>query len=145
METKNINVVIANFDENVKKSIFDKIDKLNKCVQEMHNIYYDHERFFDLKWWAERLGLDNVQSSISYELPYILNSIVSGPDYTKAYQEDIDCFQSINHRMDCEGYGPNSMARGFSASNPCSLLWVETTKALKILEDIDKIIKSYVK
>lgn len=145
METKNINVVIANFDENTKKSIFDKIDKLNKCVQEMHDIYYSHERFFDLKWWAERLGLDNVQSSISYELPYILNDIVDGPDYTKAYQEDIDYFQSINHRMDCEGYGPNAMARGFSASNPCSLLWVETIKALKILENIDKIIKSYVK
>ncbi len=101
--------------------------------------------FFDTKWWAERLGLDNVQSSISYELPYILNGILDGPDYTKAYQEDIDCFQSINHRMDCEGYGPNSMARGFSASNPCSLLWVETIKALKILENIDKIVKSYVK
>lgn len=145
MEKKNINVVIANFDENTKKSIFDKIDKLNKCVQEMHDIYYSHERFFDTKWWAERLGLDNVQSSISYELPYILNGIVSGPDYTKAYQEDIKCFQSINHRMDCEGYGPNAMARGFSASNPCSLLWVDTIKALKILENIDKIIKSYVK
>lgn len=145
MENNILNMMIADLNSDTKKSIFDEIDKLDKCVQEMHNIYYEHERFFDTKWWAERLGLDNVQSSISYELPYILNGIVNGPDYVKAYQEDIDYFQSINYRMDCEGYGPNAMARGFSASNPCSLLWVETRKALKILKNIDKIIKSYVK
>ena len=145
MNKKNINTVIANFDSDVKKSIFDKINELDNCVQEMHDIYYEHERFFDLKWWAERLGLDNVQSSISYELPYILNGIVDGPDYVKAYEEDIEYFERVNHRMDCEGYGPNAMARGFSASNPCSLLWVETRKALRILGNIDKIISSYVK
>lgn len=54
----------------------------------MHDIYYGHERFFDTKWWAERHGLDNVKSYISYELPYILNGIVNRPDYTKAYQEE---------------------------------------------------------
>ena len=145
MNKKNINTVIANFDSDVKKSIFDKINELDNCVQEMHNIYYSHERFFDLKWWAERLGLDNVQSSISYELPYILNGIVDGPDYVKAYEEDIEYFERVNHRMECEGYGLNAMARGFSASNTCSLLWVKTRKALRILVNIDKIISSYVK
>ena len=82
-----------------------------------------------------------MQSSISYELFYILNGIVDGPNYTTAYKEDADYFNSIKHRIDCEGYGANAMARGFSASNPCSLFFVETTKVLRILENIDKIIK----
>ena len=48
--------------------------------------------------------------------------------------------------MDNEGYGVNAMARGFSASNPCSLLWVETTNIMMILNEINEIIeKNYVK
>ena len=69
---------------------------------------------------------------------------MNGLDYTRAYKEDIDYFNYIKYRIDCEGYEANAMAWGFYASNSCSLLWVETTKALRILEDINKIIKNYV-
>ena len=76
----------------------------------MYDIYYEHQRFFAPKRRAERLGHDNVQSSISYELSYILNCIVNGLDYTRAYKEDIDYFNYIKYRIDCEGYEANAMA-----------------------------------
>ena len=38
MKKKNINTVIAELNSDVKKSIFDKINELDNCVQEMHNI-----------------------------------------------------------------------------------------------------------
>ena len=79
-------------------------------------------------------GIGYIQSSVSYELPYILNNILEGPDYKKALQEDMEYFEKVNHRMDCEGYGPNACAGGFSASHPCSLLWRETIKIMRELK-----------
>lgn len=144
MTEKNVNIIIAHLDAEIKNEIRNEIDNLDHYIQEIHDIYYDHERFFDTKWYAERLGLDNIQSSVSYELPYILDNILEGPDYKKALQEDMEYFKKVNHRMDCEGYGPNACARGFSASHPCSLLWVETIKIMRELEKIDSIIKKHI-
>ena len=142
----NMNTVIANFDQNIKNAILSEIDKLSDCVEEMHKIYFEHENFFDNKSWTEKLSLDNVQSLISYELPYILEGFSDCQDYTNVFNADKEYFEKINDQMDTEGYGVNAMARGFSASNPCSLLWVETTNIIMILNEINEIIeKNYVK
>lgn len=137
---ENINEVIGHLDKEIKSKILKKIDIIDKAIQEIHDEYYDHERFFDTTWYAERLGLDNVQSSISYELPYLLNGIIDGPDYQRAHDEDMKYFQELEHRMDCEGLGPNAMARGFSASDPRSVMYVKSHQIMRAIKDINKLI-----
>lgn len=110
---------------------------IDNRASEIQREYYSHERMMDRFWWGNSVGLDNVTVGFTYDYPYAADG---NEDAQKEIEEDFEndymYFAALKWIMNCEGFGPNAMARGFSASDPRSVIYVNSGF---ILKDMDKI------
>lgn len=116
-------------------------DEMDAYAHEIQQEYYSHEKFFDNKPYAEHMGLDNVNMAVTYSLPYALDG---NEDAKAQVQEDFDgdyrYFSALRWILECEGFGQNAMARGFSGSDPRSVMWVDSCKILRNLDNLANIL-----
>ena len=123
--------------ENLKE-ILAKIDSRAAALQRS---YYKNERYFDR---YEKLDcLDNaVGNGGTYDLFYFVFGI---HDKAKALQE-LSYIRDFYKRMQAEatrhGYGPRAAMMGFDISRPLGGVWVDSTTALRYVEQAETIIKN---
>lgn len=135
-------IVKEQMQPNTDSSNIQKLcDEMDASANEIQQEFYSHEKFFDNKHYAEHMGLDNVHMAITYSLSYALN----GNEDAKAHvQEDFDggyrYFSALRWILECEGFGQNAMARGFSGSDPRSVMWVDSCKILRNLDNLANIL-----
>ena len=123
----------------------DKIfSKLTEACSELQRNYYKNEKFFDKTWYGNHLGMDNVNGivgSLSYEYSFINNGRPEGNEAKAAFIEDFKdayrYFSELCWIAECNGYGANAAARGFSPSSPHGIMWTKSYNAQRQLDSLN--------
>ena len=118
--------------------IEDKIENAKELCRDIQRLYFQNERLFDRFPRFDSAGLDGAGAwlddlSMSLDYPEEI-------DFEAELKSDIAWQFCISWKIECEGYGPGAMSRGFSGSHPISVLWVKNRQIIRLLNSIAEIV-----
>lgn len=115
------------------ENLFSKIEKIGI---EMQQLYYANQNYFDKKFNAERLGLDNVVGNMCL---YDMRCLIERGDIASALKFN-ECnlwfFDEVMKACDRLGYGAHGASYGFDMTRPAGRYWTLAEFGRHYCEDI---------
>ena len=115
------------------ETLFGKIEKI---ASEMQRLYHANQNYFDKKFNAERLGLDNAVGNLCL---YDMRCLIKRGDAASALKFN-ECnmwfFGEVEKTCDRLGYNAHGASYGFDMTRPAGRYWTLAEFGLHYCEEI---------